>query len=93
MKKKLMSIMFVGAMFVSASVFAAESDASVVEATPSTGWLSSASSAVSKVISTPSDLHTAYPKVTGLTLLAVVAVIAYKMGAAEAETRHAEDLL
>lgn len=88
MKNKLIGMVFVGALFVSGSV-CAESDA-----TPSTGWLSSASSAVSKVVSAPADLHKAWPKITGLALLAAVAVIAYKIGTAEVETKsQQEDLL
>lgn len=51
--------------------------------TPSTGW--GICSMANSVLSTPGSLHSKNPKITGALLLAVVAVIAYRIGAAEAD--------
>lgn len=94
MKNTLMRAVFTVSMLVACPIGAADAptvspalvvkniDTSSVDTT-SAGW--GICSVVSSVLSTPGSLHSKNPKITSALLLAVVAIIAYRIGAAEAD--------
>lgn len=84
MKNKLMGALLATSMFVAVPAFAEDATPPV-----DSGW--GISSVLSSVVNAPGDLHGSYPKVTGVAALAIVAIIAYKMGAAEAEENPTRD--